>query len=37
MIISHEFYRELLTGQGTTRDVEGDAAEAGRGEEKVYE
>lgn len=36
-LIIHEFYRELLAQQGATRDVEGDAAEAERGEEKVYE
>ena len=37
LIIQHEYYRELLAAQGTVRDVEDDAPEAGRGEEKVYE
>ena len=37
LIIQHEYYRELLAAQGATRDVEGDAAEAERGEEKVFE
>jgi len=37
LIIEHEYYREFLAGQGATRDVEGDAAEAERVDEKVYE
>jgi hypothetical protein len=37
LIIQHEYYRELLGAQGATRDVEGDAEDAERGEEKVYE
>jgi len=37
LIIQSEYYRELLAAQGATRDVEADAAEAERGEEKVYE
>jgi hypothetical protein len=37
LIIQHEYYRELLANQGATRDVEGDAEEAARGEEKVFE
>ena len=37
LIIQHEYYREFLASQGATRDVEADAAEAERAEEKVYE
>jgi len=37
IIIQHEYYRELLGAQGATRDVEGDAVEAEREDEKVYE
>jgi len=37
LIIQHEYYRELLSRGPETRDVEGDAAEADRSEEKVYE
>jgi hypothetical protein len=37
LIIQHEYYREFLASRGATRDVEGDAEEAERGEEKVYE
>jgi hypothetical protein len=37
LIIQHEYFREFLASQGATRDVEGDAAEAEWGEEKVYE
>jgi acyl-CoA dehydrogenase len=37
LIICHEYYRELLTGRGDARDVEGDAMEAERSDEKVYE
>lgn len=39
LIIQHENYRELLTAQGATRDVDAnaDAVAAERGEEKVYE
>jgi len=37
LIIEHEYYREFLAAQGATRDVEGDAAEAERVDEKVYE
>jgi alkylation response protein AidB-like acyl-CoA dehydrogenase len=36
LIIQHEYYQELLEGLGQARDVELDAAEAGRAEEKVY-
>lgn len=37
LIIQHEFYKELTCQAGTTRDVEMDAQEAEREEEKVYE
>jgi alkylation response protein AidB-like acyl-CoA dehydrogenase len=37
LIIQHEYLRELLDGLGRIRDVEEDAAESGRAEEKVYE
>ena len=37
LIIQHEYYKELLTGRPAGRDVEPDAPEAERGEEKVYE
>jgi hypothetical protein len=37
LIIQHEYYQELLGQRETVRDVEEDAAEAERGEEKVYE
>jgi acyl-CoA dehydrogenase len=37
LIIQHEYYRELLASQAAVRDVEVDAAEAERVEEKVYE
>jgi len=37
LIIQHEYYREFLAAQGAARDVEADAAEAERGNEKVYE
>ena len=36
-LIQHEYYRELLKQGPAGRDVELDAAEADRGEEKVYE
>jgi len=37
LIIQHEYYRELLGSRAAVRDVEEDAEEAGRAEEKVYE
>ncbi len=37
LIIQHEYYRELLSREADSRDVEMDAAEAGEEEEKVYE
>ncbi|MEM2866338.1 MAG: acyl-CoA dehydrogenase, partial [Candidatus Hadarchaeales archaeon] len=37
LIIQHEFYREFLQAPPPSRDVEADAAEADRTEEKVYE
>jgi alkylation response protein AidB-like acyl-CoA dehydrogenase len=37
LIIEHEYYRELLGGDGDGRDVEADAIGAGQEEEKVYE
>ncbi len=37
LVIQHEYYKELLPGVPAGRDVEPDAAEAERGEEKVYE
>lgn len=37
LIIQHEYYKELLSRRQAVRDVEGDAAEASRAEEKVYE
>ena len=37
LIIQHEYYREVLPGQLGVRDVEPDAPEAERAEEKVYE
>jgi hypothetical protein len=36
-LIQHEYYRELLEQGPAGRDVEPDAAEAERSEEKVYE
>jgi len=37
LIIQHEYYRELLANRGMVRDIEEDATEADRAEEKVYE
>ena len=37
LIIQHEYYRELLARTAPVRDVEADAPEATRTEEKVYE
>jgi hypothetical protein len=37
LIIEHEYYRELLGSRAAVRDIEGDAAEADLGDEKVYE
>ncbi|MFN2292306.1 MAG: acyl-CoA dehydrogenase family protein [Anaerolineae bacterium] len=37
LIIQHEYYKELLGEQAAARDVEQDAEEAARTEEKVYE
>ena len=37
LIIQHEYYREVLPGRPDVRDVEPDAPEAERAEEKVYE
>jgi len=37
LIIQHEYYKELLSRRQAARDVEEDAAEASRAEEKVYE
>jgi acyl-CoA dehydrogenase len=37
LIIQHEYYKELLSRGQAARDVEEDAAEANRAEEKVYE
>jgi acyl-CoA dehydrogenase len=37
LIIEHEYYRELLAGKATVRDVEADAPEADLAGEKVYE
>jgi alkylation response protein AidB-like acyl-CoA dehydrogenase len=37
LIIEHEYYRELLGSHAAVRDVEEDAAEADRADEKVYE
>ena len=37
LIIQSEYFREFLAAQGATRDVEGDAAEAERTDEKVFE
>jgi hypothetical protein len=37
LIIQHEYYRELLTREEDTRDVESDALKASEEEEKVYE
>jgi acyl-CoA dehydrogenase len=37
LIIEHEYYRELLGTRAAVRDVEEDAEEADRAEEKVYE
>jgi acyl-CoA dehydrogenase len=37
LIIEHEYYRELLGSRAVVRDVEGDAAEAERIDEKIYE
>jgi hypothetical protein len=37
LIIQHEYYKELLDKRSAARDVEEDAEEARRTEEKVYE
>ncbi len=37
LVIQHEYYREILAGGERTREVEADAAEAEREEEKVFE
>ena len=37
LIIQHEYYREFLDQRPAKRDVEADAAEADRDEEKIYE
>jgi len=37
LIIQHEYYRELFASQAAVRDVESDAPESDRAEEKVYE
>jgi hypothetical protein len=37
LVIQHEYYKELLRRGPTGRDVESDAAQAERSEEKVYE
>ncbi len=37
LIIQSEYQHELLAGQGAARDMEGDAADAGLNDEKVYE
>jgi acyl-CoA dehydrogenase len=37
LIIQHEYYRELLASQAAVRDVESDAPEADRADEKIYE
>ena len=37
LIIQHEYYKEVLPARPEMRDPEGDAPEAGRLEEKVYE
>jgi acyl-CoA dehydrogenase len=37
LIIQHEYYEQVLTGGTGGRDVESDAPEADRSEEKVYE
>jgi acyl-CoA dehydrogenase len=37
LIIEHEYYRELLAGPSSVRDVEADAPEADLAGEKVYE
>jgi alkylation response protein AidB-like acyl-CoA dehydrogenase len=37
LIIQSEYYRELLGSRGAARDVEEDAMDAERVEEKVYE
>jgi acyl-CoA dehydrogenase len=37
LIVEHEYYRELLSGHIAGRDIEEDAPEADRAEEKVYE
>ncbi len=37
LIIQHEFYREFLQAPPPSRDVEADAEEADKSEEKVYE
>ncbi len=37
LIIQHEYYRELLADPSPARDIENDAEEAGREEEKIYE
>lgn len=37
LIIQHEYYREILASQAESRDIEPDAQEAKRTEEKVYD
>ncbi|KPL22280.1 MAG: acyl-CoA dehydrogenase [Anaerolineae bacterium SM23_84] len=37
LVIQHEYYKEVLSGAPSGRDVEPDAAQADREEEKIYE
>jgi acyl-CoA dehydrogenase len=37
LVIQHEYYRELLAGSSSARDVESDALNAGAEGEKIYE
>jgi len=37
LIIQHEYYKEVLTDTGVTRDVEEDAPESTAQDEKFYE
>jgi hypothetical protein len=37
LVIQHEYYKELLSHGPAGRDVEPDAAQAERGDEKIYE
>jgi hypothetical protein len=37
LIIQHEYYKDVQQPDGSVRDMEHDAPEAGAGDEKIYE